>query len=183
MNKGLTLIEVLVVTGLTAILVTLGASIFLSNNLFYEFQGGKIEINNSAREAADKIDEFGREAIAVEASHTYLSTTHTTDADTMVFRLPALDAQNDIIEDIFDYVVVTASSTVPERLELYVDADPLSARPERELLLSDNLADFNIVYDDPDPALARVITFDLTLTGTGRNPASDTVYGRVTLRN
>lgn len=180
---GFTLAEVLVIVGLLVIVIVLGLGIFLSNNRFYENQTGKIALVNVLREAADRIAEYGREAAAFESSYAYGSTIYNTGAQTVIFRLPARNASDDIIAGIYDYAIITASSTVPNRLELLVDADPGSARPERNLLLTDSLTSVVFTYDNVDVLQAGTVTFEITATAGGRYPATEKIYGQTTLRN
>ena len=180
---GFTLAEVLVVTFLFVILIMIGAGIFLYNNRFYENQSGEVFSISATREAGDKINEFTRQAVAIESAYTYNSINYSTGAQIVVLKLPALEADNDIIAGVYDYVIIGASSTAPSLLELITAPHSASARPGRYLLLSNKLAALNFTYDNTNLALAKSIIYDITVKETGRSPAQERVRGSATLRN
>lgn len=180
---GFTLSEILVVIALLTVLIAVGVRIFFSNNLFYENQTGKIDSIRAAREAADRLGEYGRLAAAIESSYTYNSVNYSSGVSTVIFRVPSLDSNGAIIAGVYDFAIITASTTPAGSLELLVDASPGSSRPSRTLLLSNKVSSVAFTYDDPTPALAKNITYDLTITQTGRFPALERVRGSVTLRN
>lgn len=181
--KGFTLAEVLVVIFLFVILIMTVVGIFLYNNRFYENQSGEIASIHAAREASDRVNEFARQALFIESSYTYNSVNYNTGPGTVIFRLPALEADDDIIVGVYDYAVIGASSTVPNLLELISAPHPSSARPARYLLLSDKLTALTFTYDNANLALAKNISYDITVTETGRHPAEERVRGSATLRN
>lgn len=180
---GFTLAEILVVTFLFVILTMIGAGIFLYNNRFYESQTGEIASIHAAREAGDKINEFARQALAIETAYTYNSVNYSTGSGMVVFRLPSIEADDDIIAGVYDYVIIGASSTAPNLLELISSPHPSSLRPGRYLLLSDKLTALIFTYDNVNLALAKNIIYDITVRETGRNPAQERVRGSATLRN
>lgn len=183
MSKGFTLAEVLVVTALFAILAVLGAEIFLQNNRFYETQGGEILSISATRESGNKIEEFTRMGIAFENSHAYAGTTYTLGPTAVVVKMPAVDAAGNVISGAFDYAIVAANPVAAAKLEFILDADAASARRDRLVLLSDKLSSLNFTYDNADPAAARQVEYEIAIQQTGRNPAGERLYGRVTLRN
>lgn len=180
---GFTLAEVLVVTFLFVTLIVIATGIFLYNNRFYENQSGEIASIQAVREAGDRINEFARQALAMEAAYTYNSINYNTGPSTVIFRLPALEADDDVIAGVYDRVIIGASSTAPNLLELISAPHPSSARPGRYLLLSDKLTALNFTYDNANLTLAKSITYDITVKETGRHPAQERVRGSATLRN
>lgn len=181
--KGFTLAEILVIIALLLIIMVLGLGIFVSNNRFYENQTGKIALVNAFREAADRLAEYGREAINFETTYIYGGTTYTSGPATVIFRLPGKDVSGNILSGVYDYAIVTMGQADPARLELIVDADPASARPERNLLLTGRLTNLAFTYDNVSIASAGRLTFEISGTAWGRNPATEKIYGQVTLRN
>lgn len=187
MNKsfltGFTLAEILIVCGLFAILITIGAGIFLSHNRFYENQAGEISSINSTREAADRINEYARAAIILVSSYTYNSVLYTSGSQIVIFGLPAIDSANNIIEGSFDYVIIGANPVHPNRMELIVDPNPSSARIARNLLLTDRLTSLTFTYDNQDFSQVRKISYEFRVTDIGRSPGTERVFGSSTLRN
>lgn len=182
-GAGFTLPETLVVIALLLVVMVVGLEIFVNNNRFYEGQTGQIELTSNSREAADRIAEYGREAVAFEPSYTYDSVLYTTAETTVIFRLPGRDASGDILTGIYDYAIVTVDPNNSSRLLLIVDPDATSARPEREHLLSERLTALEFTYDNVSIASAGSVSFEISFAVSGRVPSAETIYGQVTLRN
>src|SRR3989344_1376238 len=184
-QAAFTLPEVLVVIALVAVMSSLLAGIFLSNNRFYENQSGEIQAVSAARQAADYLNEAGRASTSLSASIVYSWTTYTQGANLVIFQMPALDASKAIIAGTYDYVILgrDPDNPFPTRLIYIVSAAPGSYRKSRLVELSNKLASINFTYDNADPNIARNINYDLTLTYAGRTPGSETVHGGVSLRN
>ncbi len=175
--------EVLVVTFLLAILVTLGVGIFLSNNKFYENESGKVLNNNATREAADRINEYTRAATKFAASRVYDGVNYATGATVLVLEIPAINSQGQIISGIFDYVIVAQDPNAANRLILIVDPHPSSLRLPRFHELTPALTSLSFTYDNSDLSLARKVDYTIKVRQTGRYPASDQIAGSASLRN
>lgn len=182
-KSGFTLAEILVVTALFVLLILIGTGVFLYNNRFYENQTGEIASIQAGREAADRINEFARLAVAFEPSFIYNSINYTTGTSTVIFRLPSVEADGDVILGVYDFVVIGASSTVPNFFELISSPHPSSSRPARYLLLTNKLSAIIFTYDNSNLSLAKNISYDFTVTQTGRSPAKERITGSATLRN
>lgn len=183
MTRGFTLAEVIVVTALLAILMTLGVGIFLSNNRFYETQTGEVTSINSTRQAGDKINEYTRTALAFVTSRVHNSITYTAGAQTLILQLPAVDSSSEIIAGVYDYVIVSIDPNNSSRLILIVDSNPFSDRPAQLLELTNKLSILNFTYDNADLALARKVNYQIKVQETTRYPASEEVFGAASLRN
>jgi len=179
--SGFTLAEVAVVVLLMALIISVGAGVLIYNNRFYETQSGEIFSVNATREAADRINEYGRQATDVESAYTYSSISYLTGSQTVIFRVPSLDINNAIIPSSYDYVIIGANPNDASRLELIVNPAAGSSRPARNLLLSDKLTTVNFVYDNSD--LARRVDYTIHVTDAGRSPGQEQISGSVTLRN
>jgi len=182
-GAGFTLAEILVVIALLVILITVGTQIFIYNNRFYENQAGEIFSVTATREAADRINEYARAAVGLEANYLYGSTSYVTDAQTAIFRIPGLDAAGQTISGVYDYAIMGPNPTDPKRLELIVDPDPASVREQRLLLLTDKLTNITFTYDNADLGLVRRVDYEINVMDTGRTPASEQIFGSATLRN
>ena len=181
---GFTLAEILVVITLLVILITVGVQIFIYNNRFYENQAGEIFSITATREAADRINEYARAAVALESTYLYGSTIYATDAQTAIFKIPGIDTAGQTIGGVYDYAIMGPSPSDPNRLELIVDSpDAESVRAPRLLLLTDKLTSIIFTYDNADPALIRKVDYEIVVTDTGRTPASEQIFGSATLRN
>ena len=181
--KAFTLAEVIVVIALMTILMLVGAGIYLSNNQFYRTTSGELQAINATRSAADRVNEFARGAASGVASYTYNSVVYTAGSDIMILKVPSIDASRNIINGSYDYVVFGRDPGNSSRLILLTDAASGSARPERLLQITDKLSAISITWDNVDLALAKNVSYSITVSETGPNPASEQIYGSATLRN
>lgn len=183
MNKGFTLVEVIVVTGLVAILVVVGGGIYLANSRFYETQSGEILAIHNTREVGDRLSDYGRGAVAILSSYTYNSVVYNTGADTVIFQVPSQNQSGGIISGSFDYVIVGTDPANASRLLLIVDPAAGSKRLPRTRELTNQLASLGFTYDNADLSQAKNMTYQITVTQSGRSPGSEQIFGGVTLRN
>ena len=180
---GFTLAEILVVTAIAAILMVVGAAIYLSNNRFYQNQSAEIRVVSNTRQAADRISEFGRNAVGIESSYVYDSVTYATGATAAVLKVPSINSSGGVISETYDYIIVAQDPDDSSRLILIADPAPGSNRAERVLELTDRLDLINFIYDNVTPSLAKNVNFQIRVRDNGPFPASEEVYGGVTLRN
>lgn len=182
-GAGFTLAEILVVVSLFTVAVLVITSVYFSNNQFYNQENVKTILQNSSREAADKIMEFGRLAVTFVNTYTIGSTVYTADSELVIFRIPSIDGSNNIIAGTYDYAVIGKNPSNPLRFELIVDANPASSRKSRSLLFSDKLLSLVFAYDNPDFSLARKMDYNFSLQQIGKTTVTQTMAGSVTLRN
>ncbi len=182
-RRGFTLAEVLVVTGLMSILISLGVGIFLANNKFYQNQTGKVLNVNVTREAADRINEYTRLGITFATSHIYNLVTYTTGPETLILQIPSVESDGDIISGVFDYVIITKDLGAANRLLLIVDSHPSSSRLARFYEITSALTSLSFTYDNADLSLARKVAYQIDVLQAGRYPASEQINGSASLRN
>ena len=88
-----------------------------------------------------------------------------------------------VISETYDYIIVAQDPDDSSRLILIADPAPGSNRAERVLELTDRLDLINFIYDNVTPSLAKNVNFQIRVRDNGPFPASEEVYGGVTLRN
>lgn len=168
-EQGFTLIEIMVVVGLFALLMLFATGIFLSHNGLYFAQRAEINAVGSARHALDDMTDEIREAVAVAVSTDYQSVTYTTDADTLVLRLPATDASGVPLSGTYDYIVYYIDSGNPQYLRKIAAPNAASfRRVEDKKLLTEYLNSLVFTYNDPTPANASRINVQLVTRDTAR---------------
>ncbi len=168
-NAAFTIVEIVVVIGLFALLMLFASGIFLSHNSLYYAQRAEINAVGTARSALDDITDEIREAAAVAASTDYQGATYTTDADTLVLSLPAVDAANVVLGNVYDYVVYYIDAANPKQLRKIAAPNAASfRRAEDRKLLSEHLFALSFTYNDPDPTNASRIIINLTAEDTAR---------------
>ena len=182
-TPGFTLTELIVVIALLTILVSAIAQIFLSNSRLYETQSGEILSISATRAAADMIADFGRSAVALVDSYTYSGQTYNLGPSAVIFKIPSIDASKNIINGSYDYGIVGAYPANSNRLVAVMAPAAGSSRLARLLEITDHLTAVNFSYDNADSTKIKYVTYDLTVTETGRSPGSEHIYGSVNLRN
>ena len=182
-ENGFTLIEVLVVTGIVAVLSVFAAGIFIANNRFYLNQSAEIQAVVGTWQSGDRINEYGRTAAAFVASRIYNSTTYTTGAETVIFQIPSINASQQIIASTYDYVYITKDLSNISRLILIVEPNAASARLARSVELTNKLSVVSFTYDNGSPSQASNMTYRIKIDTGGRYPGVEDLRGGVTLRN
>lgn len=180
---GFSLIELLIVIGITALLAMLLLGILIANNRFYANQSGEISAVINTRIISDRIAEYTRGAVAVLASYTYNSINYVSDTDTLVLEIPAIDASANIIASAYDRVIITADPGNSARLLLYLDPDASSARLPRNAELTNSLGIVAFTYIPGAPPATDRIDYLIRITASGASPATEYIEGSITLRN
>lgn len=187
-KTGFTLVEVLITVAVAIVAGTLLISIWVQNNGLYKAQTSKISTGVSLNDALTDITESIKNSATV-ASNYPAQPSVTTDTDTLVLALPSINANGYVIENVYDYVVITKDPQKPKLLRKFVYPNAQSTRPKEEKLLSNVLTNviFNY-YDDNgnpvSPTNAEKITFIIQTSekaGNGQNVASSS--GQASLRN
>lgn len=104
--RGISVMETISVIGIMTIVLVMVAQMFSSGYNIYFLQGARIDAEVGAVLATRAISEAARGATEVEASSVINGTTYTSDGDTLVLKLPSVNASNDIIAGSFDHMAV-----------------------------------------------------------------------------
>lgn len=175
--------ELVVVIGILALLAIFLLGILVSNNRFYANQSDEIRAISGTRIISDRIAEFTRAAVNVLANYTYSGVNYVSDADTIVFQIPAVDASWNIISATYDTVIITEDTADPSRLLLLLDPGASSARRARNLELTGKLDTVSFTYSPGAPPAAQKVDYLIRINMGGSSPAVEYVEGSVTLRN
>lgn len=187
-EKGFTLLEIVLVAGLAIIVGTLLITILVQNNGFYYKQNSIIAEGLSLNDAMRGMDTYIRQAIAVAPEYTDGATSYTSGGQTLVLKLPSLNSE-EIIENTYDFVVITKDPEKPNVLRLKIFPDVLSSRNGENLVLTTLAESYNFKYLDkagnqvsPSSAVAVENTLSV-LSKSGSIGSSRTSFSTVTLRN
>lgn len=187
-ENGFTLLEVVLVAGLAIIVGTLLITILVQNNGFYYKQNSIIAEGLSLNDAMRGMDTYIRQAVAVASTYIDGTTSYTSDGQTLVLKLPSLNSE-EIIENTYDFVVITKDSEKPNVLRLRVFPDVLSSRKGENLVLTTLVESYNFKYLDkagnevPPPSAVAVENTLSVLSKTGSIQSNRTSSSIVTLRN
>lgn len=156
-DKGFTLIETLAVVAVLATVAVILAEIFLGQIVFFQREQARVELALAATRALTDLVSQGREGFGAVAASTFDSVTYVSGPQELILKLPALDAQGQIIVGEFDYVVYYRDQSNPAKLMKKTVAAPASSRPAVLKCLASDVSGLNFLYDSPDFSQVRVI--------------------------
>lgn len=167
-DRGFTLLEVLFAAGISSVVVMAVVTSFViaQRTTMQSFWQGQVYAD--ARTTVDNLVRDIRGAIEVESSFTHSASgvTYTTGDDTIILKLPAIDASEYIIdvESTFDRIVYSMSDSDPPVLLRRILPDDLSGRPQTTEVIGDLVNGFGYTGSfstKPDPLGAFVLHYEL----------------------
>ena len=163
---GFTIMEVVVVVGIFALVLTAFMNIFDWSNSNYFYQEAQVRASSSARQAMTEIQNVTLQGYRVLASHQVGGTMYTSSSTVLVLQIPSPDSNGDVLANTWDYVAIyLAGATLTRKLE----AGSGSYRISGEKLLSDNVQSVVFTYDNVDFTEVSEVDTDLTTAVTARN--------------
>lgn len=188
MRQGLTLIEVLVVLGITTVVGALLLAVIVNSaGLFYK-ESSKVEQGLGINDALSKVEESIKQSSSVAASFQDGSTTYTSGSTQLVLKVPSTEVSGNIISDVFDYFVFVKDQS---NLRFKVFPDSSSKRKSVNQVFSSNLNNLLFQYynsaippQEVSPILATKVKITLTLKQkAGAAYEQNTATGEANLRN
>lgn len=158
MKNGFTLIETVIVIGISVVALIALANLFIVFNSLYGNQQAFMAASGSASSAMNALEAAVMPADAVLSSHTFSGTVYSSGAATLVLELPSVDSAGNIITSTNDYIVFYTSGT-----KLYRLTQPSggSARTAGVTQLSTTLDTLSFTYDNADFTRVTSITADI----------------------
>jgi hypothetical protein len=179
--KGFTLVETLIVIGISVIAFIALVNLFLLFNSVYGYQNAFIAGAGSAGNAMTAFETAIPQASHALASHDFSGTVYASDADTLVLELPAIDGSGNILPGMSDHIVFYASGTVLYRLTL---AGAGSVRVPGTKVLSTTLFSLSFIYDDADFTKVTNVTAEIeTRSAYKEQTVASTLREQLYLRN
>lgn len=158
-SRAFTLIEVLIVTTVSAVLLAATTQLYVFMGRTVVFQHATIETVLGGSRIMDAARTYGLQANQIVSTHDISGTTFTTGTTTVVFELSSVDGTGAVIPATYDYIAI---DTTGSDLFQYTDAAIGSARTSGAKKLADNLGSIQITYNDPQPSLATGLTVSAT---------------------
>ena len=177
-NSGFTLIELVIVVFLVGALSLVVAKLLFGQDTIYHTQTMELGVTGDARAVLDDVDVYVRMSDTLVASQNG----YTLDDQTLILKLPSINASSQIIAGTFDYVVYTLNGTNLDRVTI---ADAASSRASGTKRLASRVNDFAFTYDNGTASLVKYVTTDLTTQESyaGTPSRSITVSSKSKLRN
>lgn len=179
--RGFTLLESVVVVGVTALALGALANLFFIFNALYGYERVFLAVAGSSSEAMSAFEAAVLPAEEVLASHDFSGTVYESATTTLVLMLPAVDSSGDVIAGAKDYVAFHAEAGVLYRTVL---ADAGSVRTSGTKRLTSTLSSLSFTYDDSNLSQATSITVDIeTQAAFKERVVQNRLHERLYLRN
>ncbi|EKD90601.1 MAG: hypothetical protein ACD_30C00112G0042 [uncultured bacterium] len=186
---GAGLLEVLVAITISAAAGVLLIKTFVENQGLYFEQSSKITQGFSINSAYSEISESIKKSSAVAPANLIGSPQFTTDNNTLVLELPSIDSSGNVINQTFDYIVITREGQNLSFLKKKLFPNPLSQRSPEDKLLATNVSSFTLSYKDQagnqvSPTNAQKVSFNFELSQkAGYANQQSSAAGEINLRN
>lgn len=158
MKRGFTLLESLVVIGVSVVALIALVNLFLVFNSIYGYQQAFMATAGSSGAAMNAFEAAVLPAGRVLASYNFDGAIHSSATTTLVLELPAIDSSGNSIPGVNDYVAFYASSTMLYRL---TRAGAGSSRVSGSKQLSTTLYSLSFIYDNADFTEVTNVTADI----------------------
>jgi len=156
--KGLTLIELLIVTGIVAFIMIALLTFYAAGQKYFITESARADVLRSSRQALNWLSRDIKEGIEVLAIYD----TYTTSDNCLILKVASVDA-NGLVIDIandFDYIIYRVNPAFSNRLERIVDAnDGVSSRVDVTRTIADNTGAF--VLSSEGTGLGSIADFSL----------------------
>ena len=187
-RPGITILEILIVLVLLAITSLFVYALFSAQIRLFLTQVLRIDVSSQNKIALTDITNQTRQAESISAScpnPPCAAGEATTDTDSVVYRLPGLDASGNPTTSYYDYLVYKQVGTSLKRT-IYTDAS--STRVASDDIITTNLAPIGgitFAYNNASPAQANQITTTVTTTKTESGGKAQTISqsSRAKIRN
>lgn len=181
-NKGLSLVELLIAVGVLAILMILLTTIFLSQSQNFEYQQTKLLLEGYFEIVLATIKNFVSAADSILSNQNIQGTDYTSGAETLVLRLPSIDSAKKTIAGQYDYAAIFKSGS---DIKIVLSPSAQSIRKLENRVLAQYVSWVNFDYGDLAPNLAKTVLFSMTLSKTASRNQIITITRslQATLRN
>ncbi|MFA5134055.1 MAG: type II secretion system protein [Patescibacteria group bacterium] len=161
MKRGFTLLEVVIVLAIFTILAVVISSLYIYHSNLYRIEEAAGDIKMQKTIFIKNFRETAEIAIAVEAERSIDGILHQSSSSTVIFKLPSIDENKNILTNLFDYSVFYKSN---KNLYMETEADPASIRKNIKKKISDSADSLVFRYNSATPASASLVGVSLFLT-------------------
>lgn len=188
--KGWSLLEVLIVVTVAAVAGSLLISLMVSSGKLFVDQSTQISQGLSLNQSQFELTELIKSSSGIVAQYPVSGMSqYTTDSNTLVIRLPAINSNGDVLNSVYDYAVIEADPAKPQILRKQIFKDTQSYRKSENKILSTDLSSLLFSYLDvnnaqitPDQAVRVRYIINLS-TQSGLSLKESSASGTVNLKN
>ncbi len=180
-QQGFTIMELVVVIALCSVLLLGLLALFDWHSKVFTLEQADVRATGSVRSVMNNMTKYVAQGITLESSRTISGTTYTTDADTVIVKIPSVDSSGNVIASTYDYVAYNLSNGSVTQV---IEAGSGTVRTAGSKLLAENVQSFSLTYDNATAALATYVVVDIqtrvTTKGTSAATArsTDTIFLR-----
>lgn len=188
-SKGIGLLEILIAITIAGFGGIYLVRSFVQSQGFFLTEQAKINQGLNINDASTQINESIRSASAIAATNLVGTPTYSSDTDTLVLELPSIDVSGNVINQTFDYIIVTLEGSNPQRLRKKLFPAAASARKAEDRVLATNVSLLNISYKDQNglsvsPSAASKVNYIINLSEkAGYGDKSSSASSELNLRN
>ena len=177
-QRGFTIIELVIVIALCLVLMSGLLALLDWHNKVFVLEQATVRATSSVRNVMNAMTRYVTQGATIEASRTMSGTLYTTDGDTVVVKIPSIDASGNVIAGTFDYFVYYLSSGSVYQL---IEAGAGSVRNAGSKVLGESIDLFTLTYNNADPAIAGSVAVDVQARVTTRGTSSATTRATDTI--
>lgn len=166
MSRGFTLVEILIFMMLSVLTGTLLVGILINNSELVYKQSSRVSQGLEINDTLSNIKSYIRQASSVSSSYPQAPpATYTSSQSQLILKFASLDANGDIIQTKFDYVVYLKDG---DKLKILVLPDPQSFRDLKDSILAKNVDSLIFDYYDQmgvstTPSVAKRVKVSVVL--------------------
>jgi prepilin-type N-terminal cleavage/methylation domain-containing protein len=179
-QSGFTIIEIVITLAISVFVFMIIADIFISHNRLFNTQSALADVTINTSLALNRLQRIIKTADEVVAARTINSVNYTTGRETLILRLPSIDASQNIIANTFDYAAFHLNPLKPAELVFSLQADPASVRRTGDTLISSYVEKINFNYNSATLSEVNLVSIFLsnartTFGSTLRTPAQTAI--------
>lgn len=190
MNRGFTLVEMVLVGTMAALVGGALLMILVNNNSVVSKQSSLVNVGVSLNDSLHQIDDLIRQASVVAAGYPEVAPAYFTGAEVLVLKLPSISSSG-TIEGVYDYMVISKQTDIPQilHLRIFPDSEGRSSRQSDDKIVTTLLQSIKFTYYDSNrnevsPTAASAIKTELAVKSqTGSVGSNQTGIILTNLRN
>lgn len=178
-TRGLSLVEVLIGITIVGIMGSLLVNLLVSSNSVFFNQSVRVSNGLSLNQTAREITSLIRSSAGIASQYPVTGAPqYTTDQNTLVLKFPAISQSGSVVNQAFDFVVITKDQIKPAILRQITFVDSLSSRKAQNKVLSTTLKSLRFIYLDVNnspvsAAQAARINFIINLNESTGSPVNE----------
>lgn len=182
-KNGFTLVEMIITIAITAVIGVALLVILVNSMGLQTAQSNRVMQGLGINDSLSDISNWVRRASTVAEGYPTSPYTYTTGESILVLKIPSIDASDNIIDDVYDYIIFLVEDA---KLKEKLFPNGLSTRKPIDKILTNNIASVVFSYQNATgqtvtPSSASVITATINLSQKSTY-ANETNSGTSTMR-